>query len=186
MTFSLALLASWSAAGCADGTEDAQDAAPTFPEQTKRAWEPLRLASPAISADGSISAKIICRPAISWIPLEWGSAPPGAGELILYIGRYSTEVEGNRRVLRVPSASLVLGLDPGLEGVRTGAWPADAQVLRYRPRFACPAKREDRPFLFRIFAMAAGVRVKPSEVDGVILERLDREALAQGRLEATY
>jgi hypothetical protein len=178
-------MAAVSLAGCGHGMAETEGrvAAANRSERPSRA---LHLASPAISEDGSISPRLKCHAGRAWVPLEWRRAPSGTTELILYIGRYVTKVEANRAVLTVPSASIVLGIDPKARGISMGDWPEGVREISYRPRYGCPSKSGDGNFLFRVFAMSAGGQVTPAEIDASILVRLEHDALGEGHLRATY
>jgi hypothetical protein len=167
--------------GCGEGKEGGTpEVAPP-----KASSDPIKLTSSAVSSTGAITSSVRCDSG-SWLPLEWGALPPGTAEVVLYVGRYSTVTTEDKAVLTVPSAVVVLGLDPSSHRLKQGPWPAGAKVVRYRPESSCPQGRGNHGFLVRVFALPERGAIRPQEVDLSILVRLAGEAVGEGRLLARY
>jgi hypothetical protein len=112
----------------------------------------IRFESPAVGRSGLIAPTTRCGAGSLWLPLKWGSLPPGTKELAIYIGRFKYESSGGRLRLVVPFADLVYHIKTGRSGNAANTIPEGAAWSFFGP-LSCPPIRKGQKILQEVFAL---------------------------------
>jgi phosphatidylethanolamine-binding protein (PEBP) family uncharacterized protein len=165
----------------------------------------IRFWSPAVQANGVISPRVSCGAGTIWLPLKWGTLPDGTKELVLYFGWFKDKAAGGRRKIVVPFGSVIYKIKPSAHGIAANTLPSESEFL-YFTLNNCQPVRKGQSYLVELFALGHPQQAVPetlnaSFVTGITEEalgkgrfagdsevetRLREEALAVGRLTATY
>jgi phosphatidylethanolamine-binding protein (PEBP) family uncharacterized protein len=175
-----ALILAVALAGCGQGSSS-----PNGPE--------IALASPALEGQ-RISAHYTCDGVNASPPLEWSAIPATTKELVLFLFDVTPQVgtPGQSAIrARLSVQWVVAGLKPALHEMAEGKLPPGAVLGRNREghqRYSlCPAKGGgSKTYLFRIYALARPLALRPGFNGLGLLRQIDRPALESGQLVATY
>lgn len=113
----------------------------------------IRFESPVVRQNGIIAPTTRCGSGSLWLPLRWGSPPPGTKELAIYIGRFKYENSGGRLRLVVPFADLVYHIKPWRRGNAANTIPEDA-AWSFFGSLSCPPIRKGQRILQEVFALS--------------------------------
>lgn len=166
-------------------SEKGRERAPTPQEEAEATVADMTLRSPALTASGTaLPAQYTCDGKDTWPPLQWGGAPAGTEELILFA--MSSQPVGGKLFFNWA----VAGIDPDLTEIEEGRLPQGA--ISGRNSFGnlgysvCPAQGEAETFIFALFALPQ--RLSPAK--GFDPAQLRREVLDVsgnvGLLAASY
>jgi len=117
----------------------------------------IQFESPGVPADGVIPAKYSCGAGSIWIPLEWGSVPPGTKELAVYLGRYSGGKGGSQRP-KVPFGVLITHIDPSTRDIPAGTLPPNSYWVAHNTFNSCGMPRKGQNMLLQVFALKRPLR----------------------------
>jgi phosphatidylethanolamine-binding protein (PEBP) family uncharacterized protein len=146
----------------------------------------IRVSSPAFRAGSEIPVHYTCDGANTSPPLKWGTVPPGAAELALFILGNEGEPVGKPRIYWA-----VTGLQPTLTGVSAGKLPPGAVVGRNslgQSRYTiCPAKSQGvRSYAVALLTLPSPVSTTPGFDAGALFETLLHSADYGGLAGFTY
>jgi phosphatidylethanolamine-binding protein (PEBP) family uncharacterized protein len=146
----------------------------------------IPVTSPVFSAGSAIPVHYTCDGADISPPLKWGTVPPGAAELALFVLGNEDEPVGKPRIYWA-----VTGLQPTLTGVSAGKLPPGAVVgrnSRGQSRYTiCPAKSQGvSHYAAALLTLPRAVSATPGFDAGALFETLLHTADYGGLAPFTY
>jgi len=142
----------------------------------------IRLKSPAVEADGLISAHYRCGAGTIWLPLRWGAIPSDTKELALYFGQFKREPAKGHRV-NVLFGALIPNINPIEHEIPVNTLPPGAGFTYYKPFHSCTQTREGQRILVELFALPRKGQGAYESLKEGFLARLTEEALGMRRNE---
>ncbi len=159
--------------------------------QTTARLPQIPFSSSAMTAARTIPARFKCDNRNAWLPLKWGSLPPGTQELALYIVRFGApQATASGKVkAEIRAEELILGLDATLRALKPGKYPHGSLVAIHsqkgKPLSVCPPKGVAENLLFRIYALNHKLHItRHSKVNP--LQAVTTGATAAGTFIARY
>jgi phosphatidylethanolamine-binding protein (PEBP) family uncharacterized protein len=148
--------------------------------------------TPVLTASDQIPGHYRCDTKNVWVPLRWRGLPAGTQELVLYMVRFGNPAArgGGEVKAEIKAEAMVVGLNPTLQGLSPGKFPAGSTLGIHAPVSQqvsiCPPKGVTQNLLFRIYALPHKLGLGKGSKGANLIPKLNSEALRVGTFIAHY